>query len=417
MANDCATSAFCQKAMEQGDKKRRIQMLLAPCIEETFHKHRIARLESKSVPDILNSAMVAIYFPESNALAEKRQFRCEEDGGDEQSSDEDELSLSNAILAKKSRTEKTETEDIDIEKHQSAYEIERARYSPNIRLFKRLEENKKQLLALGIFKEPTLIPAPVKPRYIEKKHKVARAAEDIPRRQSSRLAGKQEEHTGLKYRDRNYDNDDRNLFFESSEEFSDSGSEREFDSDGNPIIIKRVKNVPRSSNKVIFFLYNILAVSILNLSDSMKQGKSGNRAKFEKGGRIYDSVNGTSCHQCRQKTLDPKVKCTNEIIYLKDDGAETRVPCTVMMDSLCLEGRYGQNVEEERAKGNWICPNFKGKLPTGQLKNTALQKGYKSVSEMLAAEGRLVPKAKVSSKKVDQDSSGKNAKENMVVVA
>ncbi|KAJ3209939.1 hypothetical protein HDU82_009106 [Entophlyctis luteolus] len=247
--------------------------------------------------------------PSSPQHPHSREISSEEDGGDEQSSDEDELRLSNAILAKKSRTEKTETEDIDIEKHQSAYEIERAR---------RLEENKKQLLALGIFKEPTLIPAPVKPRYIEKKHKVARAAEDIPRRQSSRLAGKQEEHTGLKYRDRNYDNDDRNLFFESSEEFSDSGSEREFDSDGNPIIIKRVKNVPRSSNK----------------------GKSGNRAKFEKG-----------------------------------------------------------------------------KLPTGQLKNTALQKGYKSVSEMLAAEGRLVPKAKVSSKKVDQDSSGKNAKENMVVVA
>ncbi|KAJ3082584.1 hypothetical protein HK102_001583 [Quaeritorhiza haematococci] len=25
------------------------------------------------------------------------------------------------------------------------------------------------------------------------------------------------------------------------------------------------------------------------------------------GGRVYDSVNGTSCHQCRQKTTDPKV--------------------------------------------------------------------------------------------------------------
>ncbi|KAJ3393042.1 Cell division cycle-associated 7-like protein [Entophlyctis sp. JEL0112] len=342
------------------------------------------RTTRRSLPVVM---VVIESTPSSPQHPHSREISSEEDGGDEQSGDEDELSLSNAILAKKSRTEKTETEDIDIEKHQSAYEIERAR---------RLEENKKQLLALGIFKEPTLIPAPVKPRYIEKKHKVARAAEDIPRRQSSRLAGKQEEHTGLKYRDRNYDNDDRNLFFESSEEFSDSGSEREFDSDGNPIIIKRVKNVPRSSNK----------------------GKSGNRAKFEKGGRIYDSVNGTSCHQCRQKTLDPKVKCTNEIIYLKDDGAETRVPCTVMMDSLCLEGRYGQNVEEERAKGNWICPNFKG-VEAFAIVHFAWpkEKGYKSVSEMLAAEGRLVPKAKVSSKKVDQDSSGKNAKENMVVVA
>ncbi|ORY48088.1 hypothetical protein BCR33DRAFT_714525 [Rhizoclosmatium globosum] len=79
------------------------------------------------------------------------------------------------------------------------------------------------------------------------------------------------------------------------------------------------------------------------------------------------------------------------------------------MDNLCLEGRYGENVDVERVKGTWVCPKCRGicncsfcmakrgKQPTGQLKNTAIQLGYKSVSDMLAAtagkDSRVAPEA------------------------
>ncbi|KAJ3101517.1 hypothetical protein HK100_004522 [Physocladia obscura] len=286
----------------------------------------------------------------------------------------------------------------------SAYEVERLR---------RLEENKKQLLALGIYREPS---APVelpKPRIrVPTKLKIER---NEPRRQSGRLAGKIEEFKGLKYLDKNFDNDDRNIDLRGSDNEGGTDSEREFDDNGKPIIVKPMKNAPRISNNV-------------------RTGSNIKKAKYERGGRIYDSVNGTSCHQCRQKTLDPKVKCTNIITYRNHDGTEVRAPCPLMMDNLCLEGRYGQNVDEERAKGDWICPKCRGicncsfcmakrvafrsydylfwipgKQPTGQLKNTALQLGYKSVSDMLAKTGKLVAKTKERAKNQENDShSSKN---------
>ena len=33
------------------------------------------------------------------------------------------------------------------------------------------------------------------------------------------------------------------------------------------------------------------------------------------GGRVYDSENGTTCHQCRQKTIETKAKCTKCTLY------------------------------------------------------------------------------------------------------
>ncbi|KAI9352892.1 zinc-finger domain of monoamine-oxidase A repressor R1-domain-containing protein [Obelidium mucronatum] len=258
---------------------------------------------------------------------------------------------------------------VDAEVQLSEYEVERLR---------RLAENKKQLEALGIYKDPQA-EVNVKPKNSApraKKPKVV--ASNEPRRQSGRLAGKPQEYKGLKYLDKDVDNHDIALDLRDGNSDSESGtgsseSEVELDENGRPII-------------------------------------TGRHAKYERGGRIYDSVNGTSCHQCRQKTLDPKVKCTNMITYRNHDGTSIQAPCPLMMDNLCLEGRYGETVDVERAKGNWICPKCRGicncsfcmakrgKLPTGQLKNTALQLGYKSVSDMLAATGRLKKPEKASSR-------------------
>ncbi|KAJ2062360.1 hypothetical protein GGI17_002478 [Coemansia sp. S146] len=83
------------------------------------------------------------------------------------------------------------------------------------------------------------------------------------------------------------------------------------------------------------------------------------------GRRIYDSTHGTSCHQCRQKTMDTKIKCSAE-------------GCTLMFDYHCLLGHYSEdaNIIDH---SEWICPRCRGKCncsnckkkrgerPTGQI--------------------------------------------------
>ncbi|CAG8679915.1 6026_t:CDS:2 [Funneliformis mosseae] len=105
------------------------------------------------------------------------------------------------------------------------------------------------------------------------------------------------------------------------------------------------------------------------------------------GGRIYDSEHGTTCHQCRQKTIEDKVQCTNVL----QDGSL----CKVMMDERCLVGRYGQTLQDARESGEWSCPKCrdvcncsfcrkkKGLSATGILKHVALKAGYNSVMEYL----------------------------------
>ncbi|CAG8788630.1 12023_t:CDS:2, partial [Cetraspora pellucida] len=100
------------------------------------------------------------------------------------------------------------------------------------------------------------------------------------------------------------------------------------------------------------------------------------------GGRIYDSEIGSTCHQCRQKTIEEKVQCTNVL--------ENGMLCKVMMDE-----RYGETLEEARSSGEWNCPKCRGVcncsfcrrkkgLPaTGILKHLALARGYNSVMEYL----------------------------------
>ncbi|KAI8611144.1 zinc-finger domain of monoamine-oxidase A repressor R1-domain-containing protein [Chytriomyces sp. MP71] len=221
----------------------------------------------------------------------------------------------------------------------------------------------------------------------------------------------QEEFTGLKYKEINVDDDDKAILLSGDDDnkSNESDGEREYDTDGKPIIIKRGKPTqPKPASK---------------------RGKGAHR-RYEIGGRIYDSVNGTSCHQCRQKTMDPKVTCTNLIVYRNADGSETRAPCPLMMDDQCLMGRYGEKVAEMAARGDWVCPKCRGicncsfcmakrgKQPTGQLKMQALQLGYKSVSDMLAKTGALVPK-KRTRKEAKQEAKGNtvNAVEDIAAAA
>nr|GLL19246.1 uncharacterized protein LOC109168561 isoform X4 [Ipomoea trifida] len=108
------------------------------------------------------------------------------------------------------------------------------------------------------------------------------------------------------------------------------------------------------------------------------------------GGRIYDSRNGKTCHQCRQKTMDYMSGCKN---------VKNNKPCVIQFCHKCLLNRYGEKAEEVSTLENWNCPKCRGIcncsccmkkrgfLPTGILVHTAKATGFTSVSEMLQVKG------------------------------
>ncbi|XP_062092360.1 uncharacterized protein LOC133798163 [Humulus lupulus] len=119
----------------------------------------------------------------------------------------------------------------------------------------------------------------------------------------------------------------------------------------------------------------------------------------EDGKRVYDEVNGETCHQCRQKTLGHHTHCSK---------------CNLVQGQFCgdcLYSRYGENVIETKEKPNWICPvcrdicncslcrKAKGWMPTGQLTRKVFRLGYKSVAHYLIQTFRSQTKTENSSQK------------------
>ncbi|KAL1208703.1 E3 ubiquitin-protein ligase JMJ24 [Cardamine amara subsp. amara] len=108
------------------------------------------------------------------------------------------------------------------------------------------------------------------------------------------------------------------------------------------------------------------------------------------GGRIYDSSNGKTCHQCRQKTMDFVASCKS---------INKSKTCPINYCHKCLINRYGENAEEVAKLDNWICPKCRdncncsfcmkkrGLNPTGILAHKAKASGLSSVSQLLELEG------------------------------
>lgn len=104
------------------------------------------------------------------------------------------------------------------------------------------------------------------------------------------------------------------------------------------------------------------------------------------GRRIYDSSNGKTCHQCRQKTVDFSASCKRNSEVKK---------CTIQYCHKCLINRYGENAEEVALLDDWLCPKCRGicncsfcmkkrgQQPTGILSHRAKANGFASVSQML----------------------------------
>ncbi|RUS70388.1 hypothetical protein EGW08_021848 [Elysia chlorotica] len=99
----------------------------------------------------------------------------------------------------------------------------------------------------------------------------------------------------------------------------------------------------------------------------------------------YDSVEGTTCHQCRQKTDDMKTICRSPDCF----GVRGQF-C-----GPCLRNRYGEDAKVALKDPEWICPpcrgicncsfcrKKKGRRCTGILIHVAREHGFSDVSSYL----------------------------------
>ncbi|XP_032091723.1 cell division cycle-associated 7-like protein [Thamnophis elegans] len=106
---------------------------------------------------------------------------------------------------------------------------------------------------------------------------------------------------------------------------------------------------------------------------------------FNNKDKIHHKIWGTTCHQCRQKTLDTKTICHNE-------------DCVGVRGQFCgpcLRNRYGEDVKVALLNPEWLCPPCRGVCncsscrkrdgycATGTLIHLAKLYGYSSVKEYL----------------------------------
>ena len=99
----------------------------------------------------------------------------------------------------------------------------------------------------------------------------------------------------------------------------------------------------------------------------------------------YDTVHGTTCHQCRQKTIDQKTICRNEDCF----GVRGQF-C-----GPCLRNRYGEDVRVALKDNEWNCPPCRGicncsfcrrksgRSCTGILIHLAKEHGFDNVNDYL----------------------------------
>ncbi|MED6210744.1 hypothetical protein PIB30_067019 [Stylosanthes scabra] len=155
-------------------------------------------------------------------------------------------------------------------------------------------------------------------------------------------------------------------------EKKDSSSKDEDDDDEDEIFIPEGEN-PES--------YTEEQVKLLGDSDTVWE--LGVDGFDEDGYRMYDSIKGETCHQCRQKTLCQHTSCNK---------------CELPQGQLCgdcLYTRYGENLLEVNENPKWTCPSCRGIcncsrcrkangwMPTGNIYRKVSKLGFKSVAHYL----------------------------------
>uniref|UniRef100_A0A3B3CJH2 Cell division cycle-associated protein 7-like n=1 Tax=Oryzias melastigma TaxID=30732 RepID=A0A3B3CJH2_ORYME len=102
--------------------------------------------------------------------------------------------------------------------------------------------------------------------------------------------------------------------------------------------------------------------------------------------KVYNSATGSTCHQCRQKTIDTKTCCRS-------------VDCHGIQGQFCgpcLRNRYGEDVRKALLDPEWKCPPCRGicncsfcrqregRCPTGILFPLAQYHGFSDVHSYLS---------------------------------
>uniref|UniRef100_A0A3Q3W9Y2 Zinc-finger domain-containing protein n=1 Tax=Mola mola TaxID=94237 RepID=A0A3Q3W9Y2_MOLML len=104
--------------------------------------------------------------------------------------------------------------------------------------------------------------------------------------------------------------------------------------------------------------------------------------------KVYNRVTGSTCHQCRQKTVDTKTCCRSE-------------DCRGIQGQFCgpcLRNRYGEDARKALLDPEWKCPPCRGicncsfcrqregRCPTGILFPLAQYHGFSDVHSYLSRE-------------------------------
>jgi len=239
----------------------------------------------------------------------------------------------------------------------SAYELERD---------KRIQEKNSLLAALSkewkTFKQTT---APAKPIPVAKKaprprqERVVKEPSEI--RRSGRVKGERVNYTGL-----------------DDEEAREYGRTLRA-ADGTDDHVYRQRKKPRRGDGASSRCKFDPNVDILRPEDITPEMIA--RIAVYVSDKVYDSALGSSCHQCRQKTIDMKTVCRSGFCV----GVKGQF-CAV-----CLRNRYGEDMKEVLMDPEWKCPYCRGicncsfclDMPTGQLINVARSHGFESVHHYL----------------------------------
>ncbi|XP_028256214.1 cell division cycle-associated 7-like protein [Parambassis ranga] len=135
---------------------------------------------------------------------------------------------------------------------------------------------------------------------------------------------------------------------------------------------KRKSCTPRRSQYIIRSVDDITEDDLDNIAYRSKD-------------KIWDKENGSSCHQCRQKTLDTKTVCRSG--YCVGGKGQFCGPC--------LKNRYGEDVRTVLLDPEWSCPicrgmcncslcrKKEGRCATGILVGLARYNGHDNVHEYL----------------------------------
>jgi len=124
---------------------------------------------------------------------------------------------------------------------------------------------------------------------------------------------------------------------------------------------------------------------------------------YAKNGRY-----GTTCHQCRQKTIDKKTECSKcESGY--------GIFC-----GICLFHHYGDDIHDVLANPDqWVCPSCQGvcncsiclrkqgRAPNGIVYRLVLEQGYKSVKDWMASS-RSLKEGLLKAKSEEEEEEGKD---------